>query len=181
MVSAIRGKIRRAEDETTRRRESARTRIGDCLQRTQTRTPRTIAERTSGWPRLRGPRIHQFRSNRRHQAAAPAPPAFGGKHRGRATRGVRCQYVAQARIGRQGPLDRASVSYGACLHEMRQRTTNTEQCACCTTLVDTLPKRNRPTAPKPVAPVTIRSASWLSATFRIWSAGLPIIGACSTR
>ena len=111
---------------------------------------------------------------------APAPRAFGRTHRNRATRGVPGQPVAQASIY-QGSIDRASVSYGACLHEMRHRTTSTEQLACCTTLVETLPKRNRPMAPKPLAPVTIRSASWVSATFRISSAGLPIVGTCSTR
>src|SRR6185503_1340806 len=73
------------------------------------------------------------------------------------------------------------ASHSACLPDMPHRTTSTEQLACCTTLVDMLPRRNRPMAPKPFAPVTIRSASWVSATFRISSAGLPIVGTCSTR
>ena len=66
------------------------------------------------------------------------------------------------------------------IRRMDHLTTRTEQWACWTTLVETLPKRNRPTAPKPFAPVTIKSASCVSAAFRISSAGLPIVESCST-
>jgi hypothetical protein len=61
------------------------------------------------------------------------------------------------------------------------RTTNTEQVACWTTRVDTLPSRNRPMAPRPFAPVTMRSALRCWATLRISSAGFPSLGAGSTR
>ena len=164
-----------------RRQGSARTLTADGRRCAQSRTQRTIPGMTSGWPRPRAPRIHQCRTSRRHPAAAPARRACERKRRNRATRGASGRPVAQASIRHQGPNLRASVSYGACRHEMRHRTTSTEQLACCTTLVDTLPRRNRPMAPKPFAPVTIRSASWVSATFRISSAGLPIVGTCSTR
>src|ERR1044071_2114815 len=52
-------------------------------------------------------------------------------------------------------------------------TTRTEQWACWTTLVDTLPRRNRPMAPSPFAPVRIKSAACASAAFSISSAGVP--------
>ena len=52
-------------------------------------------------------------------------------------------------------------------------TTSTEQGLCCTTRVDTLPRRNRAMAPSPWAPITIRSAWCLEATFIITSAGFP--------
>lgn len=38
------------------------------------------------------------------------------------------------------------------------RTTSTEQLACCTTRVDTLPRKNLAMAPNPLAPITIKSA-----------------------
>ena len=53
------------------------------------------------------------------------------------------------------------------------RTTSTEQFACCTTRVDTLPRRNRSMALSPLAPITIRSAWCSEATFMIFSAGFP--------
>ena len=53
------------------------------------------------------------------------------------------------------------------------RTTSTAQFACCTTRVETLPRRNRAMAPSPLAPITIRSACCLEATFMISSAGFP--------
>jgi hypothetical protein len=53
------------------------------------------------------------------------------------------------------------------------RTTSTEQLACCTTRVDTLPMRNRAMAPSPWAPITIRSAFCREAAFLISSAGFP--------
>jgi len=52
-------------------------------------------------------------------------------------------------------------------------TTSTEQELCCTTRVDTLPRRNRSMAPSPLAPITIRSAWCLEATFMILSARFP--------
>jgi hypothetical protein len=61
------------------------------------------------------------------------------------------------------------------------RTTNTEQVACWTTRVETLPSKNRPMAPRPLAPVTMRSALRCWATSRISSAGFPSLGAGSTR
>ena len=53
------------------------------------------------------------------------------------------------------------------------RTTSTAQCACCTTCVDTLPRRIRPNAFRPLVPITIKSACSLAAAFMISSAGTP--------
>lgn len=52
-------------------------------------------------------------------------------------------------------------------------TTRTEQELCWTTLVETLPSRKRAIAPSPLAPITIKSARCLDATFMISSAGFP--------
>ncbi len=60
------------------------------------------------------------------------------------------------------------------------RTTRTEQELCCTIFVDTLPSKNRATAPMPLAPVTMRSTFFLDATSRISLAGLPSRTSSST-
>ena len=53
------------------------------------------------------------------------------------------------------------------------RMRRTEQEPSWTSFVEILPSRNRATDPVPLAPVTMRSAFLLAATFRISSTGFP--------
>ncbi|MGH7184247.1 MAG: hypothetical protein ACREJN_20050, partial [Nitrospiraceae bacterium] len=49
----------------------------------------------------------------------------------------------------------------------RHRTTNTDQCVCCRTIVETLSRRNRAVAPTPLPPIMIGSAYHVDATLQM--------------
>lgn len=88
--------------------------------------------------------------------------------------------VVESRSSSLLGIDRMSISIFLASHvrkprassaEPAYRTTRTEQALCCTSFVETLPRKKRATAPRPLAPATIRSVPRRSATFMISSAG----------